>query len=62
MELNSEKIIKEANRLGWSMSELARRSGMKSRQLAHYLLDKKSIKGAERFARALDLDPKDLLK
>ena len=62
MELNTEKIKKEFDRLGWTYEKAAEKTGLNSRQAVHYYMDSKSIRGAEIFAKALDIDPKDLLK
>ena len=61
MKLNVRKIKKEMRRLNWSYAKLARESGLESRQSVFYYLKSGSIKGAEIFGRALDIDPKDLL-
>ena len=62
MELNTTKILREMKRLGLTYEEIAKKAGLKSRQSAFYLLKSKSIHGAGPFAKALDVDPKDLLK
>ena len=62
MELNVEKIKRELKRLGWSYQRLADETGIGTRQAVYYYLVSKSLKGADKFAKALDIAPKDLLK
>ena len=61
MELNIEKIKREMERLKLTYQKLADMAGI-SKQMAHYYIKSKSLKGAEPFARAFDVDPKDLMK
>ena len=60
MELNINKINRELKRLDKTAYWLAREAGV-SKQLVSYWFRTKSLSGAERIAKALDLDPKDLL-
>lgn len=66
MEINVEKIRKEMKRLGWTFARLAEESGFKSRQAVFHYVRRgksiKSIKGAEKIARALDIPAKDLFR
>jgi len=62
MELNVDKIKKEMKRLDWSFEDLARECKLNSRQHAHFLLNPKKLRAADIFAKALNLDPKDLIK
>ena len=61
MKLNVRKVRKEMDRLGWTLEDLAKASKLKSRQSAFHHLSKKTIRGAELFGKAMDIDPKDLL-
>ena len=63
MKVNLKKVEKELKRLGWSRSDFARKMKI-SRQLCHYYFTRpiKSFKIVERMAKALDIDPIDLLK
>ncbi|MBU0958561.1 MAG: helix-turn-helix transcriptional regulator [Nanoarchaeota archaeon] len=64
MNLNIPKIEKEINRLGLTHTSLAKLMN-KSRTTVVTLLHKKkggfTLKTVENFARALELDPKDLI-
>ena len=65
MELNRKKISLEMERLGWTQSELARRMEKKRQQINRILKNNRfgvSFKTVDRFADALGLDPKDLIK
>ena len=62
MELNVDKIKKELSRIGWSYGRLAKECGFKKRQNIFYYLNSKSISGADMFGKALQIDPKDLIK
>ncbi|MCJ7507858.1 MAG: hypothetical protein MUO85_03905 [candidate division Zixibacteria bacterium] len=62
MELNIKKIKKEIKRLGLSYQDIADKCKLNSRQQIYYYLKSKSLKGAEIFAKILDIDPKDLIK
>ena len=64
MDINRDKIERELDRLGWSYADLADKMGVK-RQWIYYKL-RYNAKGTtlrtiETFAKALDLDPKDLI-
>ncbi|MGM0377545.1 MAG: helix-turn-helix domain-containing protein [Bacteroidota bacterium] len=64
MKLNTEKIKKEMNRLGWTQTYLANKMGVK-RQYVQYMLKSgtnPTIKTIKRFAEALDIEPKDLIQ
>lgn len=64
MKLNIKKIEKEIKRLGLSHTSLAKLMG-KSRTTVVTLLHKKkgtyTFKTVDNFARALKMDPKDLI-
>ena len=62
MKLNVKKIKVELKRLGWSYERLAKESGLKNRQNVWYYLDSESIRGAEKFGRALGINPRDLIR
>lgn len=62
MKLNVKKIKREMARLGWTMETLAQKCGLKNRQAVWYYFNSESIRGADKFAKALDVDPKDLIK
>ena len=61
MELNTDKIKKELKRLGKNQTWLADQAGM-SRQLLSYVLINKALTGATPIGRALDIEPRDLIK
>ena len=61
MQLNIEKIVKEMKRLNLTYQKLGDMAGI-SKQMAHYYVKSGSHKGAEPFAKAFDVDPKDLIK
>ncbi len=61
MELNVEKIKVELKRIGKNQSWLAKEMGV-ARQYLSYIFKHKPITQAERIAKALNLDPKDLIK
>ena len=61
MELNTDKIKKELTRLGKTQTWLADQADM-SRQLLSYVLINKALSGAEKIGRALDIEPRDLIK
>jgi len=61
MELNITKIKQELERLGKNQSWLAAKMKC-SRQLLFYMVKSKKITHAERIAKALNLDPRDLIK
>ena len=62
MELNVKKIKAELDRIGWTYQRLAEESGLRTKQSVFYYFKSKSIRGAEKFGKALQIDPKDLLK
>ena len=62
IRLNSAKIRKMMNLLNWTFSDLARESGLKSRQSAFYHVKNRTIKGAILFSKPLSIEPKDLLE
>lgn len=63
MQMNREKIINEMKRLGWSQQDLA--SKMKvDRQYVWWALQSDhnhTLKTIERFARAIEINPRDLI-
>lgn len=64
LKLNTEKIQKELKRLNWSQIRLAQEMGCK-RQYINYILNNAEdiqLKTIEKFAKALDVDGKDLIK
>ena len=61
MELNIDKITKELKRLDKTPYWLANKIGT-SKQLVGYWMRTKSLSGAEKIAKALGLDPRDLIK
>ena len=61
MELYVQKIKKELKRLNRNQSWLSRKMGI-SRQLLSYMITSKKITHAERIGKALDIDPKDLIR
>lgn len=62
MELNIKKIKEELKRIGWTYQRLAKEAGIGTKQAVFYYFKTKSIRGAEKFGKALQIDPKDLLK
>lgn len=65
MKLNKQKILKEIDRLGITKYELAKRMTVKHQWVYKVLSDDYegcTLKTVDRFADALDFDPKDLLK
>ena len=64
MDINKAKIHKELDRMNWSYADLAEAMGVK-RQWVYYKLRYNTkgttFKTVETFAKALDLDPKDLI-
>ena len=65
MELNKRKIELEMERLDWNQSELARRMGVQRQAVNRYLGDNQvgiSLKMIARFADALGIPAKDLIK
>ena len=61
MELNTEKIDAELERIGKKRYWLAGQIGI-DHQLVYYWLDSKSLKGAEPIAKVFKISPKDLIK
>ncbi|MDO9463727.1 MAG: hypothetical protein Q7J67_00255 [bacterium] len=61
MELNTLKIKQELERLGENQAWLANKMKV-SRQLLFYMIKSKKITHAEKIAKALNLDPRDLIK
>ena len=61
MKLNTPKIKNELKRLGKTQTWLADKAGM-SRQLLSYVLLKQALSGAEKIGKALDIEPRDLIK
>ena len=62
MKLNVEKVRKEMQRQGLTYQRLADMAGLKSRQMAYYYIKSASHKGAEPFAKAFDIEAKDLIR
>lgn len=62
MELNIKKIESEMKRLNLNHQQLANLSGLKSRQMVRYYLKTKNLRGAEPFAKAFGIEPKDLIR
>ena len=60
MELYVQKIKKELKRLKRNQSWLSRKMGI-SRQLLSYMITSKKITHAERIAKALGMNPRDLI-
>jgi len=61
LELNIKKIEKHLKALGKNRAWLSREAGV-TRQAVTYWMQTKSIKGADKIAPVLNLDPKDLIK
>ena len=61
MELNTYKIRRELKRLKKTQGWLANKMKI-SKQLLSYRLNSRRITHAEGIAKALDLDPKDLIR
>jgi transcriptional regulator with XRE-family HTH domain len=64
MKLNVEKIKKEMARLNWTQTRLANEMGVK-RQYVQFMLKcgtNPTIKTIDRFAKALDISPRDLIQ
>ena len=65
MKINAKKIKTEMKRLGWNYERLAKEMGVVRTYIYAYLDNKHSnptLKTIQKFADALDLDGKDLLK
>lgn len=62
MKVNSAKILKEIERLGWSKAKLADQIGM-TRQAVGYILNRNiaKIETLNKIGKVLGLDPRDLL-
>ena len=61
MKLNTEKILNELKRIGKSKGWLAKQI-KRSNSTISYILKCKNITHAERIAKALGFEPKDLIK
>jgi transcriptional regulator with XRE-family HTH domain len=62
MKLNTAKIYHELDRLEWSQSKFANEAGISKQLLSFYLRRRcENLSAVEKLARALKLDPKDLL-
>ena len=63
MKLNKRKIRKEIKRLGMSQASFAKNKLSKTPQAFHSILssDNHTIETVNVIAKALDIDPKDLL-
>jgi ribosome-binding protein aMBF1 (putative translation factor) len=61
LELKSDKVKMELDRLGWSERDLAKEIGT-SQALVNYWIKQKSVSGAHRIAEALGIDKKDLVR
>jgi len=61
MELNTKKIMAELKRLDKNQLWLANQC-KQSRQLMSYWMRNKTIKAAEPIGKALDIEPRDLIK
>lgn len=60
MELNTDKIDKELKRLGKNRSWLAKECKI-TRAAISYIMNKKPITQADRIAKLLGIDPRDLI-
>ncbi len=60
MKLNIQKIKKELERLSQNQTWLAKKMDI-SRQLLSYMIRSEKITHAEKIAKALNLDPRDLI-
>ena len=60
LKLNTKKIKKECDRLGWTQTTLAEKVGW-SRQKLNYNLQKKLIINAADIGKALDIHGRDLI-
>ena len=62
MKVNSEKILSEIRRLGWSQARLAKEIGI-TRQAINYIIKESvtKISTLNKIGKALNFDPKDLL-
>ena len=64
MELDTEKVMKFMKLYGWSGAELARKM-KRDRQWIHYVLkpgQNLTFKTVNDLAKALDVDPRDLIQ
>lgn len=61
LELNTQKIKAEMDRLGVKRGWLADQLGM-TPAMTNYIFNKKPITFADRLAKIFKLDPKDLIK
>ena len=62
MILDTEKIKQLLKQKGMTYQDVAEQTGLKCKQNVNYYLASKSIKGAEIFAKVLNVNPKDLIK
>lgn len=60
MKLHTQKIKKELDRIGRNQSWLAKKMKV-SRQLLSYMLHSEKITHADRIAKALGFNPRDLI-
>ena len=63
MKLNTRKINRELERLGWTRAFLAEKAGTTRQSVYNWLTLESTPRmlNVERLAKALGLDPKDLL-
>ena len=61
MELNTNKIMKELERLGKNRSWLADQMGVYPSMIT-YIFKEKPITQAEKIGKILDIEPKDLIR
>ena len=68
MEFNRDKVLTELARLKWTRKKLASKMGVTRQYVEFYLRPKKkdtknmTLKTIDRFALALNMDGKDLIK
>ena len=62
MKLKTDKIKRLMERDRLTYEKVAERGGLKSRQMVAYYLRSGSVRGAEAFGKALDMEPKDLVE
>ena len=65
MKLRTEKILSEIKRLGWSKYRLAKEMKMANQTIYRILKEEGrsyTFKTVERFAKAIDVDPRDLIE
>ena len=63
IRLNVKKIKREMERSGWNVEQLAKEMKVTRTYVYHYFTSSANptLKTVEKFAKALDLDPKDIL-